>query len=194
MRFEIAKLHQKLQTTVVYVTHDQVEAMTLGERIVVMNKGEIQQVDSPTNLYYQPDNLFVAGFIGTPPMNIIEGTIEKCNNNICFIDKGNLLKIEFPLTHILYHYLDKKVFFGIKPENILLNTTNNNGQFSEHSTKVLFIELLGHEMYTFVKFGNDQIVLRLKSTESLKKGDSINLYFDNSKMFFFDHESQKVIN
>lgn len=194
MRFEIAGLHQRLQTTVVYVTHDQVEAMTLGSRIVVMDKGEIKQVDTPTNLYYKPDNLFVAGFIGTPPMNLIEGTIEKCNNNICFIDKGNLLKIEFPLDHVLFQYINKKVVLGIRPENVLLDTSNNNGQFTKLSTEVLFIERLGHEMYTFVKLGDKQIVSRLKSTESLKKADSINLYFDHSKMFFFDYESENAIN
>ena len=193
MRVEIAGLHQRLKTTVVYVTHDQVEAMTLGSRIVVMDKGEIKQVDSPTNLYYRPENLFVAGFIGTPPMNLIEGTIEKYNNNICFTDKENLLKIEFPADHTLFHYINKKVVLGIRPENILLDTENSKGQFTEFSSEILFIEQLGHEMYTFVKFGDNQIVSRVKSNESFKKGDLINLNFNMSKMLFFDSESQNVI-
>lgn len=193
MRFEIAGLHQRLQTTVVYVTHDQVEAMTLGDRIVIMDKGEIKQVDSPKNLYHKPDNLFVAGFIGTPPMNLIKGKIEKSDNNICFIDKENLLKAVFPVDHALFQYINKKVIMGIRPENILLYTANNKDQFTELSTEILFIEQLGHEMFAFIKYGNDQIVSRLKSTESLKKGDLINLYLNLSKMFFFDHESQNVI-
>ena len=192
MRFEIAALHQKLQTTVVYVTHDQVEAMTLGDRIVIMDKGEIKQVDTPKNLYYKPLNLFVAGFIGTPPMNLIEGTIEKCNNKICFIDKENLLKVEFSTNHTLFNYLDKKVVLGIRPENILPEADNKD-KFAKLSSEILFIEQLGHEMFAFIKHGNDQIISRLKSTELLNKGDSVNMYFDVSNMFFFDSETENVI-
>jgi len=186
MRIEIAKLHQKLQTTVVYVTHDQIEAMTLGDRIVLMNEGEIQQIDSPANLYSNPKNLFVAGFIGTPPMNFIDGKISINSNGLLFTDKSQKIKINFSSEHPIKDFITKEVVLGIRPENIYKQIDDNEKNYAMLNCEIQFIEKLGHEMYAFIQLQDKQIISRLKPDAEIKKGSRLNLYFDISKMYFFD--------
>lgn len=193
MRFEISKLHKKLDTTVVYVTHDQVEAMTLGDRIVVMDKGIIQQIDTPTKLYSSPDNLFVAGFIGSPQMNLIEGNITKKGEELIFEDENRLLKVSLSLNHPVSDFIDKNIVLGIRPEDISNSINKDENNYALMNTKIQFIEQLGHEVYVFCDFDEKQIVARFKSEKLLLAGHDISLYLDKNKMHFFDPESKKAI-
>lgn len=192
MRVEIAKLHKTLKTTVVYVTHDQVEAMTLGERIVLMNKGEIQQVDTPTELYNNPQNIFVAGFIGTPSMNFIKGNFIKNNDKLEFHDKSNELQFEVKNHDYLLKHLDKDITLGIRSENIT-NLIDNENDFAVLESKILFMEELGHEKFAFFKFNNEEIIARLKSDNKVSLDKKMKLYLQKSKMHFFDSESENLL-
>lgn len=194
MRVEIAKLHKTLKTTVVYVTHDQVEAMTLGERIVLMNKGEIQQVDTPTELYNNPQNIFVAGFIGTPSMNFIKGNFNKKENKIEFHDKSNVLQFEVNKNDYLLKYIGKEVTLGIRSENItnIIDPKSEN-DFASFESKILFMEELGHEKFAFVKFNNEEIVARLKPDNEITIDEKMKLYLQKSKMHFFDTDSGNLL-
>ena len=158
MRLEISKLHQRLQTTIIYVTHDQTEAMTLGTRIVVMKDGVIQQVDSPQNLYDRPGNLFVAGFIGSPQMNFIDATVQKEGNNLYLV-------------------------FGIRPENIHESTgfANANANNTVASTVRVF-EMLGAEVFVYVTVEGIDVTVREAPGTVVKVGDNINISFDVEKI------------
>ena len=193
MRIEIAKLHQKLKTTIVYVTHDQVEAMTLGDRIVVMDKGEIQQVDTPLNLYRNPENLFVAGFIGTPPMNFIKGTISFINGELKFTDHNKTFVFNLPENHVLKNYVDNEITLGIRPENIHDKIVKPNREYAVLKSRILFLEQLGHDVYAYSQLAEKQIISRLKPESDILKGSEIDLYFDISKMHFFNPATKKAI-
>jgi multiple sugar transport system ATP-binding protein len=194
MRVEIAKLHKTLKTTIIYVTHDQVEAMTLGERIVLMDKGEIQQVDTPTELYNNPQNMFVAGFIGTPSMNFIEGNFIKNDHKIEFHDKSNELQFEIINHDYLQNHFDKEITLGIRSENITNNIDNENEtDFANLESKILFMEELGHEKFAFVKLNNKEIVSRLKSESNITVDEKTNLYLQKSKMYFFDTKTKEIL-
>lgn len=186
MRIEIAKLHKRLNTTVIYVTHDQVEAMTLGDRIVVLDKGEIQQIDTPSNLYANPANLFVAGFIGTPPMNFLPGMVINSNNGILFTDYSQIFSVNLPSDHPLINYVEKEVVFGIRPEDISNQIDRSEKNFTVLKCKIEFIEKLGHEIYAYIQFDDQQLIARLKPDDEIIKGSMIDLYFDINKMYFFD--------
>ena len=196
MRIEISKLHKTLQTTVVYVTHDQVEAMTLGERIVLMDKGKIQQVDTPIEIYNNPNNLFVAGFIGTPTMNFIEGKIVKKNNHLEFNDLSNTFQFTLPKDHFLKNHLEKAIVIGIRSENISnhIYEDANNSEHAVLSCKIQFIEELGHEIFAFAKLNGKQIVSRLPHDAEIAIDKQTTLLLNINKMHFFDNKSGDVIN
>jgi multiple sugar transport system ATP-binding protein len=189
MRIEIAKLHKRLNATVVYVTHDQVEAMTLGDRIVILDKGEIQQIDTPSNLYANPENLFVAGFIGTPPMNFIHGKLTKKNNEILFIDNSEIFTVNLPSKHALINYLEKDIVLGIRSEDIHHQINNNEKDFAVLNCKIKFIEKLGHEIYAYIQLQDHQLISRLKPDAEIITDSLIYLYFDINKMYFFDKQT-----
>lgn len=191
MRIEIAKLHKQLQTTIVYVTHDQVEAMTLGERIVVMDKGEIQQVDTPVKLYNNPKNLFVAGFIGSPTMNFIEGKVISNNNELVFSNVSDEFRFNLPFDHFLKDHVDKALVIGIRSENIYDQRDKDllKSDFAVFDCKIQFIEELGHEKFVFVKLNGKEIVSRLKPNADIEIDKSTQLFFDINKMHFFDKET-----
>ena len=189
MRSEIVKLHQKIKTTFIYVTHDQVEAMTMGTRIVVMKKGVVQQIDTPTNLFDYPNNLFVASFIGTPQMNIFNVSIKKINNNLLVkfvngqelsFDLNNLRKIEDS-------YLDgneHNIFLGIRGEHL---------KFANSGLKVKanIVEVLGSSTHVFVKLekeNNDYIVC-VNDRVDIVPHDELFLEFDEKKVHMFDKQS-----
>ena len=196
MRSEISKLHHKLQTTIIYVTHDQTEAMTLGTRIVVLKDGVIQQVDTPQNLYNAPDNLFVAGFIGSPQMNFIDATISKDDKGVYANFGEYSFKLPESKAKALTEgdYIGKTVILGIRPEDIhnediFLNTSPE----SIVDAEVEVTELLGAELnlYTFV--GGQNVTARVNARTNAKIGDKLKLAFDLNRMHFFDKETEQNI-
>ena len=196
MRSEISKLHHKLQTTFIYVTHDQTEAMTLGTRIVVLKDGIIQQVDTPQNLYNAPDNLFVAGFIGSPQMNFIDATISKDDKGVYANFGEYSFKLPESKAKALTEgdYIGKTVILGIRPEDIhnediFLNTSPE----SIVDAEVEVTELLGAELnlYTFV--GGQNVTARVNARTNAKIGDKLKLAFDLNRMHFFDKETEQNI-
>ena len=198
MRTEITKLHQRLQTTFIYVTHDQTEAMTMGSRIVVMKDGFIQQVDTPQNLYDFPTNHFVAGFIGTPQMNFFKVTLKKEAGGVfaCFgdnrirIPEGKLQKFTSD------SYIGKEVIMGIRPENI-----HDEEAFLTASpdtvigVNVEIVELMGSETYLYLKTSgkDDNIIARVDPRSTARIGESIRVAFDANRLHFFDAETEATI-
>jgi multiple sugar transport system ATP-binding protein len=189
MRLEIARLHKKLQTTVVYVTHDQVEAMTLGDRIAVINKGKIQQLDTPQNLYNHPKNRFVAGFIGSPPMNFIEGKIEKTTDGLHFSDSTGSLVAKLDLSPTLGEYAGRMVTMGIRPEHLTASPTKPEASYAGFSTEVQLVERLGYESFAFAKLGEMEVVARLEPESKVEAGERVQFFAELSRMHFFDGET-----
>lgn len=190
MRAQISKLHQSLGVTTIYVTHDQVEAMTMGTRIVVMKDGLIQQVDSPINLYDKPVNKFVGGFMGSPAMNFLTGTV-----------KDGILSSEYfsvtpdaDLKEKLKAYNGKKVFVGIRPEDLFLVGETDIPE-DNHSVKstVEVVEPLGAETVIIASVGSDQIVARLDPHAQVKADDKVTLIADPKKVQAFDLDSETNI-
>ena len=193
MRVEISRLHQRLGTTIIYVTHDQVEAMTMGTRIVVMKDGVIQQVDSPINIYNNPANLFVAGFIGSPQMNFLEGKIEKDGNNVFAVFGNNKITLPKPKADVLVKegYVGKSVTFGIRPEHL----SDNDELIAAHPGSIVkghveVIELMGSESYIYTKCGNSQMNVKVEGSTALKIGEVANLYLNTEKLHVFDKETE----
>ena len=206
MRTEISKLHQRLGTTFIYVTHDQTEAMTMGTRIVVMKSGLIQQVDTPNNLYTKPCNLFVAGFIGSPQMNFIESKLLKEGNDF-FVEFGSedtktragvKYKIKLPAeknkNDCLVPYIDKEIIMGIRPENVHneeeLIAANKDG-IVEADVEVT--ELMGAETYLYMNCEGQAINARVAPTNTAKPGDKIQIALSPSKIHLFDKETELTI-
>ena len=196
MRAEIASLHQRLGATIIYVTHDQVEAMTLGTRIVVLKDGVIQQVDSPQKLYNEPDNLFVAGFIGSPQMNFIDATciVEGDKVSLKFADT----KIELPPAKakklIEGKYNGKTVVLGIRPEDIDDSARAlEERKDSTFSTKVTGYELLGSEVLLYYTVDGTSMTAKVSSATTARLGDAIKLGMDIEKIHVFDKETELTI-
>jgi len=196
MRTEITKLHQKLQTTFVYVTHDQTEAMTLGTRIVVMKDGLIQQVDSPVNLYNKPKNLFVAGFIGSPQMNLVDVSVEEKNGGIYLQFGEHSLKLPEAKARAVKDggYVGKTVKMGIRPED-LKDEEMFISQAQEATIKceVEVTELLGAEVYLYLTCAGQPLTARVNPRSTAKTGDLITMALDSQRIHVFDKETEQVI-
>lgn len=194
MRTEISKLHQKLQATIIYVTHDQVEAMTMGTRIVVLKDGVIHQVDDPIKLYLHPINHFVAGFIGSPPMNFMDGTIKAEGEKLYFEEGSRRLKVVPAQAETLAAFREKKIIFGVRPEDIYLQKYSE-GKYpeSELTAKVEVVEPMGSELYIYFNSGRDTFIARIPTREKIEVGQDIHLVFDMSKVHFFDPDSEKTL-
>ena len=178
MRVEISKLHKKLNSNIIYVTHDQIEAMTLADRIVVLNEGNIEQFGTPNEIYSNPNNIFVAEFIGSPKMNIIKIKKE-------FISNLNTLDIfDKKVTFENYKFIDE-IYLGIRPEHISLN----NRYEIQSKVKVELIENLGFEKIIYAKESNSQIVI--KSSENVNE-ESLNISFPKDKVLFFDKDKNRI--
>ena len=196
MRTEIAKLHKRLGTTFIYVTHDQTEAMTMGDRIVVMKDGFIQQVDTPQNLYDRPVNQFVAGFMGSPQMNFIDGTLEKAESEYSFHFGEYEIKIppEKNKDDVLRNYAGKEVVLGVRPENV-----HDEADFLAKVTEGIIetdvdvTELMGAEIYLYLNCAGVNITARVDPSSKAKSGDRIKVAFDLSKIHLFDKETEKTI-
>lgn len=192
MRAEITRLHDRLDTTFIYVTHDQTEAMTMGNKIVIMNDGEIQQVDTPHNVYFHPKNLFVAGFIGSPQMNFIDVKIIKEDTNY-FIKSDELslpLNIDIARKIEEKGYLDKTIVMGIRPEHIYDDNKSANINLSG---KINFIEMLGSEKFIYFNVGEKEIIAKLNTDNNFERGQDIDLFIDGTKLHFFDKENEENI-
>ncbi len=197
MRAEIIRLHQRLNTTFIYVTHDQTEAMTMGTRIVVMKDGLIQQVDNPQNLYNKPVNLFVAGFIGTPPMNFFDVTLVKEGSDLFVTFGPHKLKIpEARAAQIDTAYIGKEIIMGVRPEDIH-DAQESIEEFSAAvaSAKVDVVELMGAETNLYLIFeGKDSTVTAVVDARSLSRtNDQIKVAFDLYNVHLFDKETEMTI-
>ena len=197
MRIEISKLHQKLQTTFIYVTHDQTEAMTLGTRIVVMKDGLIMQVDSPQNLYDNPKNLFVAGFMGSPQMNFMDALVLQRGSDVYVEFSQNTLKIPEAKAKKLIEdgYVNKNVVVGIRPEDIHdeeMFINNYPDAVIEATVKVY--ELLGAEVFLYFTIDEiNDITARVNPRTTARPDDVLKIAFDMSKVHLFDKETEQVI-
>jgi multiple sugar transport system ATP-binding protein len=202
MRAEISRLHSGLGSAMIYVTHDQVEAMTMGDRIAVMNQGVFQQVAEPMTLYEQPANMFVAGFIGSPPMNFFNGTLLQKDNALFFEEQHRngapanpiTLRLNKGMTPQLRPYLGKEVVFGIRPENIALQPDGGivgPQQKVEALTEV--IQCLGSETHLCLNSGAHSFIVRLPATNTVAPNQMLALKFEMSRAHFFDPASQKRI-
>lgn len=193
MRTEISKLHSRLQTTMIYVTHDQVEAMTMGDRIVVMKDGLVQQIDTPLNLYDSPKNRFVAGFIGSPAMNLMEGKIIRDNG--LWFDEG-ALKIKLTPRHQkgLAEYMDKEIVFGIRPEDIHEAGTHHGVEESAEAELVVeVVEPMGNETFLYATTGLNPLTVRLRTNSAIKVQEKIKLIFNLAKVHFFDKDTDNAV-
>lgn len=194
MRTELSKLHHRLQTTMVYVTHDQVEAMTMGDRIAVMKDGLIQQVADPTTLYSEPVNQFVAGFIGSPPMNFMSGRIIIKDGRFYF-DEGNFqAKVVEEMVPKLTDYKDRPVTFGIRPEDIYDKSFVPEAPPENTITATCeVVEPMGHEVYLFMNTGKHNFTARMEASQKAEVNQDIDLVLDMSKVHFFDPKTKKAI-
>jgi len=196
MRTEITKLHQKLQTTFIYVTHDQTEAMTLGTRIVVMKDGLIQQVDSPVNLYNKPQNLFVAGFIGSPQMNLVEVAVEEKGSDIILLFGEHSIKLPEAKARAVKDggYVGKNVVMGIRPEDLKDEEMFiSQAQDAIIKCEVEVTELLGAEVYLYLTCAGQQMTARVNPRSTAKSGDVITMALDVQRIHVFDKETEQVI-
>ncbi|WP_314586579.1 sn-glycerol-3-phosphate ABC transporter ATP-binding protein UgpC [Paenibacillus terrigena] len=194
MRAEISKLAKRLETTVIYVTHDQIEAMTMGDRIVVMKDGLIQQAASPDILYNHPNNIFVAGFIGSPTMNFIEGDLSEQGGVVRFRATGLDVEVPAGKAQALKDkgFIGKKVILGVRPEDMheepVFLEASPNSIFSAH---VEVSENLGHEMLLYLNgVGKDSVIARVDGRSNTKEGQNIKLAIDMNKIHVFDKENE----
>ena len=190
MRTEISRLHINLDATMIYVTHDQTEAMTMGERIVVLKDGQVQQIGEPMSLYNKPINQFVAGFIGSPAMNFVDGKIEK-DKNLEFISSEG--KLNFKLSK---YYNDKltdlninEIMLGIRPEDIRI-LKDDDGLYS---TNVDVVEPIGNETYIYFNVESNQFIARVASNLSIKQSEIITIGFNLDKIHLFERQSGRTL-
>ncbi len=196
MRTEISKLHERLQTTFIYVTHDQTEAMTLGTRIVVLKDGIIQQVDTPQNLYHRPDNLFVAGFIGSPQMNFINSKVVKKGNNVCLEFGGYSIKLPDEKGKAVMNggYEGKEVIMGIRPEDLHdEDIFISSSQESIIEADVEVTEMLGAEVFLYLTIAGQPVTARVDPRSTAKAHDKIKVAIDTHRIHIFDKATELVI-
>ncbi len=190
MRSQITMLHKKLQTTFVYVTHDQTEAMTMADRIVVMDKGVIQQYDTPQKLYNEPANMFVAGFIGSPQMNFIDSRVIKDGKDIKISFSGYKIDIPKDKKTALEKYIDKEIILGVRPEHILSDddASGDKGKCILDVTADI-AEMTGSETNVYFDLGGKKHIARIKTEKRISSGDVVRLYMNESNVHFFDKDT-----
>lgn len=194
MRTEIKQLHQRMGTTIVYVTHDQIEAMTLGDRIAVMKDGEVQQFGAPREIYDNPSNMFVAGFMGSPSMNFIPSKIVNEDGNLGVRINGGAGEFVLPVNGAaerLQSRMDKEVVLGLRPEMITqrVDEKMNNDTTRVASCAVDVVEPTGPDTLVFVHMNDSKVVCRVEPESAVDAGNNMELMFDVSKAVFFDPES-----
>ena len=193
MRAEINKLHQRLQTTFIYVTHDQTEAMTMASRIAVINKGVLQQLDTPQHLYDHPNNLFVAGFIGSPAMNFFPGKLRKDGNKLV-VDTGDFtVTIPAKKSKPFEGHAGKDVIFGIRPENIHdVDFVPSNIDAEKVAVKVDVTELMGNEIFLYLVSGKNTFVARVDPRSKLHIGEQASVAFNMDNFHIFDAATEEA--
>jgi len=198
-RTEISKLHARLGVTMIYVTHDQLEAMTMGTRICVMKDGRIMQVAEPLALYEHPANLFVAGFIGSPPMNFFKGTIRHSGGHLAFVESGNsgtplTLALTESLARQAAAYVDKPIIFGIRPENLHEALTLPSADPARTADVTVEVsEPMGAETYLYLQTGATSFIARMRPTDRFHVNQKIKVVFDLDHAHLFDPVSEAVI-
>jgi multiple sugar transport system ATP-binding protein len=194
MRTEISKLHTRLASTMIYVTHDQVEAMTMGDRIVVMKDGLIQQVADPLNLYENPSNMFVAGFIGSPPMNFFKGKIERDGHGLWFREPFFRVRVDEAASRHLEPFVDKEIHLGIRPEQISdrLYVNQPNPDWIVPAT-VEVVEPMGSEVYLYLNTGAAPFVARVDTRVQAEVNQRVEMVFDMRKAHFFDPATEAAV-
>lgn len=186
MRIEISKLHHQLESTMIYVTHDQTEAMTMGDRICVMKDGVIQQVADPLTLYSRPANQFVGGFIGTPPMNFFNGRLEQSGERLCFASEGMTFTLPEAWKDKAAKAAGPDVVFGIRPENLVIA---DDGMAAVIEVR----ELMGAETYLHLRLGGHTFVARVAPETGFHAGDTVKFRFDTAKAHLFEQESGRAL-
>jgi len=192
MRIELQNLHRRLNSTMIYVTHDQTEAMTLGERIIVLKDGIIMQIGTPMELYDLPQNLFVAGFIGSPPMNLIYGRIESGN---MFVGKNRKVLMQLPESVVsrLKGCKDRNFYMGIRPENITEIDPEDIANCCAVHVSVVGVEHLGSEILLYANTEDTPLIARISPSSRLNPGSYATLHFNLRNAVFFDAETEEVI-
>ena len=185
-RRELIKLHRQLETTVIYVTHDQVEAMTMGARIVIIHEGALQQVGDPQEVYQHPANLFVASFIGSPAMNFFPSELQLHDGQLVAYSGGARFPLAERQARALAALRGKKAIVGVRPEHILLDWEAEEGSEACLNAVVDTVESMGHEQHVTFSAGDTTIVARLDAARSLREGERIRLRIDGAHMHFFD--------
>jgi multiple sugar transport system ATP-binding protein len=194
MRTEINKLHTRLQTTIIYVTHDQIEAMTMGDKVAVMRNGIILQVDDPMTIYDHPKNKFVAGFIGSPPMNFMTGNVIRKNDKLYFNEGKFLVKIVDEMCAKMDAYAGATVVFGIRSEDIYDRLFVSEAP-PENVVRVTLevMEPMGSEVYLHLNTGAHSFIARVGAHDRPKINSEIDMVFDMSKAHFFDSLTEETI-
>ncbi|RKD26377.1 carbohydrate ABC transporter ATP-binding protein, CUT1 family (TC 3.A.1.1.-) [Caminicella sporogenes DSM 14501] len=193
MRAEINKLHNRLQTTFIYVTHDQTEAMTMGTRIVVMKDGIVQQVADPQTIYNHPANIFVASFIGSPQMNFIDCKITEENGGLYAVFNGNKVQLPEDKAKLLKDKdLSRDYVLGIRPENIYL-ASDDKGSENRFGANIEVVETLGSESYLYLRLNDREFIARVAPDMKVRIGENVKISFEKEKIHIFDKESEKAI-
>lgn len=190
MRSEIKTIHQNIGTTTLYVTHDQIEALSLGTKIVVMNKGQIEQLGSPYEIYYDPATKFVAHFIGSPPMNFIKVECQYIDNELFFLAESVLLKVNEEILKSIIIYQNPELIIGIRPEHLLISNTDNNEGIRG---KIVIIEPLGKENYLHIMVGTNHLLVRTEPETVFSIGDIVTLLPIPQYLYIFEVISGKRI-
>ena len=200
MRAEILKLHKTVRNTVIYVTHDQVEAMTMGDRIVVLDGGYVQQADTPYHVYNFPANKFVAGFMGSPPMNFLTVTLKEDSDGKFYLNGQGVEQFKLPLieekvTDEIKAVAGKEVILGIRPEDVYDETNLKAKDFMDCMIKseVDIVEPLGAELYVHTKVGSENMIGRIEPDVNIATGHTFNAFIDPTRLHIFDPESEKRI-
>jgi multiple sugar transport system ATP-binding protein len=198
-RAEISKLHARLGATMIYVTHDQVEAMTMGDRICVMKDGDIMQVAEPLTLYHNPENLFVASFIGSPPMNLFKGTVEAHNGRLAFVEVSNdgaalRLALGDALSRKAAAHTGRPLVFGIRPEDVTdLGSAGEAGPERTAEVQIDVVEPMGAETYLYLDTGANSFVARVRAAGRFDPNHRLKVSFDVEKAHLFDADTQQVL-
>ena len=190
MRAELSDLHLRLNATMIYVTHDQVEAMTMANKIVVMKDGKVQQIGAPLFLYGHPINKFVAGFIGSPPMNFLSVKVVEEGGSIMLEEGSFKIKVDPSHNEYLRKYAGKEVFYGIRPEDMVYSATSGNNSFS---AKVTVVEPLGADIHLWLTTETQPLVARTEPSHTFKVGDVVHLTPKQEKARYFDKETELAV-
>ncbi|MDQ2753743.1 MAG: sn-glycerol-3-phosphate ABC transporter ATP-binding protein UgpC [Bacteroidota bacterium] len=192
MRIELQKLHREINATMIYVTHDQTEAMTLGQRIAVLNKGRLMQLDTPLHLYNHPANKFVAGFIGSPTMNFIKGKLIKNENDYQLqVDTNFFILLGSRIPAMLENKIGETIEIGVRPENISVSSSQTNGSFR---VEVMAYENMGNEQLIYLSCTNNTLIVRKQTYDDVTIGMTLFATLVNAAILFFDVDNGEVIN